>query len=146
MFLEFGDWLENFNLCKIFGNNLCLPREETYNWMCFQLSLLTSSKIHAIFFTFSIISSKRNGTCCFRILNKLPRHHIAILRPDRRMNGHCNNFLLFLLKSCARFLGSKPGVSQLPLCICRVKMVVPALVYMFLLIFLFLFRVLGRGI
>jgi len=105
--------------------------------MCFQLSLLTSSKIHAIFFTFSIISSKTNGTCCFRILNKLPRPHIEILRPVRGMKGHWNNFLLFLLKSSARFLGSTPGVSQFALCICRVKMVVPALVYMFLLIFLF---------
>jgi hypothetical protein len=71
------------------------------------------------------------------ILTKLSRHHIAILRPVRRMNGHWNNFLLFLLKSSARLLGSTPGVSQFVLCICRVKMVVPALVYMFLLIFLF---------
>jgi len=137
MFLEFREWLENFNLCKFFFNNLCLPKEEIFNWMCFQTSLLTSSKIHAIFFTLSIISNKRNGTFCFRIINKLPRHHIAILRPDRRMNGHWNNFLLFFLKSSARFLGSTPGVSQFALCICRVKMVVPALVYMFLLIFLF---------
>jgi len=105
--------------------------------MCFQLSSLSSPKIHAIFFTFSIISSKRNGTCCFHVLNKLSIHHITILWPVRRMKGHWNNFLLFLLKSSARLLGSTPGVSQFALCICRVKMVVLALVYMFLDIFLF---------
>lgn len=105
--------------------------------MCFQLSLLSSSKIHAIFFTFSFLSSKRNETCCFHILNKLPRQHIKILWPVGWMNGHWNNFLSFLLKSSPRLLGSTPCVSQFSLCICRVKMVVRALVYMFLLIFLF---------